>query len=248
MNLKNLLQQVHNGTLSVDDAAKQLNTQSFSELGYANVDHHRNIRSGCPEVIYCAGKNADQVLGIAKNMIDNQSNVLATRVTENLASKLQEAFQDAQWNPAARTVVVKRFPTEKQGNGRILIVTAGTSDIPVAEEAKVTAQFLGNQVRQINDVGVAGLHRLLNKLDDINQANVVIVVAGMDGALPSVVAGLTDKPVIAVPTSIGYGSNFNGLAPLLAMLNSCANGLAVVNIDNGFGAAVIANNINKLTK
>jgi NCAIR mutase (PurE)-related protein len=248
MDVKKLLEDVRAGIVSVDEAAGRLKTMPFDNLGYAVIDHHRQLRSGCPEVIYCAGKTLTQVTGIMRNMLDAGSNVLATRATEAMAQGVLSAYPDAEWNASARTIVIRRVPTEKNGGGKILVVTAGTSDLPVADEAVVTAGFLGNDVERLCDVGVAGLHRLLAKIDVLASAQVIIVIAGMEGALASVVGGLTDKPVIAVPTSVGYGASFGGVAALLAMLNSCANGVSVVNIDNGFGAAYIANSINKLTR
>jgi NCAIR mutase (PurE)-related protein len=249
MDIKKLLESVHNGEVSVDDAASKLKTMPFDDLGYALIDHHRQLRNGCPEVIYCAGKTVEQVQGIVKNLLEvGNTNVLATRATEKMAQVILTIYPDAEWNFSARTIVIKRKPIEKTGNGKILIVTAGTSDIPIADEAVITAEFLGNNVERLCDVGVAGLHRLLSKLDVISSANVIIVIAGMEGALASVIGGLTDKPVIAVPTSVGYGANFGGVSALLAMLNSCANGVSVVNIDNGFGAAYVANSINKLNR
>ncbi|KAA6319441.1 N5-carboxyaminoimidazole ribonucleotide mutase [termite gut metagenome] len=249
MDIKKLLEEVRSGVVSVDDAADRLKTLPFDDLGYALIDHHRQLRGGCPEVIYCAGKSVAQIEGIMKNLIEvGGTNVLATRATEEIAQAMLKIYPDAEWNPSARTIVIRRKPVEKNGNGKILIVTAGTSDIPVADEAVVTAEFLGNEVVKLCDVGVAGLHRLLAKFDVLLSANVIIVIAGMEGALASVVGGLTDKPVIAVPTSVGYGANFGGLSALLSMLNSCANGVAVVNIDNGFGAAYVANSINKLNR
>jgi NCAIR mutase (PurE)-related protein len=247
MDIKRLLEDVRSGTVSVDAAAAKLKTMPFDDLGYALVDHHRQLRNGCPEVIYCAGKTVAQVEGIVKNMIEvGNSNILATRATEEIAQAVLKIHPDAEWNPSARTIVIRRQVVEKSGGGKILVVTAGTSDLPVADEAVVTAEFLGNEVERLSDVGVAGIHRLLAKLDVINSANVIIVIAGMEGALPSVIGGLTDKPIIAVPTSIGYGASFGGVTALLSMLNSCANGVSVVNIDNGFGAAYIAGSINKI--
>jgi len=247
MDIKNILESVKTGTLSIEEAAVKLKTQPFDDLGYALVDHHRQLRNGCPEVIFCAGKNVQQVEGIVTNLLEvAHTNVLATRATEEMADAVRRIYPDAEWNPSARTLVIRRQPIEKSGIGKILVITAGTSDIPVADEAVVTAEFLGNEVERICDVGVAGIHRLFAKLDDIVSATVIIVIAGMEGALPSVIGGLTDKPVIAVPTSVGYGTSFGGITALLSMLNSCANGISVVNIDNGFGAAYIANSINKL--
>ncbi|MDR0537798.1 MAG: nickel pincer cofactor biosynthesis protein LarB [Tannerellaceae bacterium] len=247
MDVIKLLEAVKSGALPIEDAALQLKTQPFDDLGYALIDHHRKLRSGCPEVIYCAGKTVAQINGIMKNMLENgKSNVLATRVTAEAAQAILKQYPDAEWNSSARTIVVRRYPTEKNGKGKILVITAGTSDLPVADEAIVTAEFLGNDTELLCDVGVAGLHRLLSKLDIIASARVIIVVAGMEGALASVVGGLTDKPVIAVPAGVGYGASFGGVSALLSMLNSCANGVSVVNIDNGFGAGYIASSINKL--
>ena len=247
MDVRKLLENVRNGSVSVDEAAEKLRKMPFDDLGYAMIDHHRALRNGCPEVIYCAGKSLAQVEGIVRNMLEvGESNVLATRATEAVAERIQQLYPGAEWNPSARTIVIRRQPAAKAGGGTILVITAGTSDLPVADEAVVTAEFLGNQVARLCDVGVAGLHRLLARLDLVASANVIIVIAGMEGALASVVGGLTDKPIIAVPTSVGYGASFGGVSALLAMLNSCANGVSVVNIDNGFGAAYIASSINKI--
>jgi NCAIR mutase (PurE)-related protein len=247
MDITKILEDVRDGKLSVDKASAKLKTQPFDDLGYALIDHHRKLRNGCPEVIYCAGKNVKQVEGIIKNMLEvGKSNVLATRANAEIADAVKKTCPDAEWNPVARTIAIKRFPVENAGKGKILIIAAGTSDIPILEEAAVTAEFLGNEVERLCDVGVAGLHRLLAKLDKVANARVIIVIAGMEGALASVIGGLTDKPVIAVPSSVGYGTSFGGISALLSMLNSCANGVSVVNIDNGFGAAYIANSINKL--
>jgi len=233
--------------LTVEEAAVKLKTAPFDELGYAMIDHHRQLRTGCPEVIYCAGKTVEQVKGIVRNLLEKGDvNVLGTRATDEIAAEIIKLYPETRWTPSARTFTISRQKVEKTGKGKILIVTAGTSDIPVADEAVVTAEFLGNEVERLCDVGVAGLHRLLSKLDVLASARVIIVIAGMEGALASVIGGLTDKPVIAVPTSVGYGASFGGVSALLAMLNSCANGVSVVNIDNGFGAAYIANSINKL--
>lgn len=247
MDIKKLLEEVKAGAVSVDEAAGKLKSLPFDDLGYAMIDHHRELRNGCPEVIYCAGKTVAQVEGIVKNMLEvGESNVLATRATEEMAQVVRRHWPEAEWNPSARTIVIRRQPVARSGGGKILVITAGTSDMPVADEAVVTAEFLGNEVEKLCDVGVAGLHRLLARLDKVASANVIIVIAGMEGALASVIGGLTDKPVIAVPTSVGYGASFGGVAALLAMLNSCANGVSVVNIDNGFGAAYIASSINKI--
>jgi NCAIR mutase (PurE)-related protein len=249
MQLRKLLEDVKAGTLSLAEAEAQLKTSPFDDLGYAVIDHHRGIRNGCPEVIYCAGKTVEQITGIIENMLARpEENILATRIAPEAAQAVLHRFPEAEWNPSARTVTILRRPPAVDESKKILIVTAGTSDLPVADEAAVTASFLGNAVERLSDVGVAGLHRLLARLDVIASANVIIVIAGMEGALSSVVGGLTDKPVIAVPTSIGYGASFGGLAALLSMLNSCAGGVAVVNIDNGFGAACLASRINSLNR
>jgi NCAIR mutase (PurE)-related protein len=212
-------------------------------VGYAHIDHHRHLRHGMPEVIYCEGKTIEQVTGIAKRMLAQKSDVLATRASEEAYKAIKRLDRRAVYHEQSRAIVVqhKKKPLTK---GLVLVLTAGTSDIPVAEEAAITAEMLGSAVRTVYDVGVAGIHRLLSKRDDLDAARVVVVVAGMDGALPSVVGGLVNKPLIAVPTSVGYGAGFQGLAPLLTMLNSCAAGIAVMNIDNGFGAGVLAHRIN----
>jgi len=244
-NIKDLLERVKNGDESIETAVKELKKLPFEDVGYAKIDHHRELRNGYPEVIYCAGKTVEQIKGIVKRLIDRNNNILATRASKEVYEGILEVTGDAVYYEAARIVVVKRreiIVTDKV----IAVVTAGTSDIPVAEEAAVTAETLGNRVNRIFDVGVAGIHRLLANTDALMSANVLIVVAGMEGALASVVGGLVDKPVIAVPTSVGYGANFGGLAALLTMLNSCSSGIGVVNIDNGFGAGYLASMINKL--
>ncbi|MGE4213843.1 MAG: nickel pincer cofactor biosynthesis protein LarB [Anaerotignaceae bacterium] len=246
MDTKKLLNDLMNGKISIDDAEKKLKFAPIQDLGYAVIDHQRAIRNGCPEVIYCAGKTIEQIKGIVLNMLEGGTkNILGTRATKEMFNGVKEVCPDAVYHEDARIILVEREPVEKTG-GKILVATGGTSDIPVAEEAAITAEYLGNEVVRAYDVGVAGLHRLLSKLDLIAEANVIIAVAGMEGALASVIGGLTDKPVIAVPTSVGYGANFSGLSSLLCMLNSCANGVVVVNIDNGFGAGYTANSINKL--
>lgn len=244
-NIKDLLERVKSGDETIESAVKELKMLPFEDVGYAKIDHHRELRNGYPEVIYCAGKTVEQIKGIVKHLIDRNNNILATRASKEVYDGILEVTGDAVYYEAARIVVVKRreiLVTDKV----IAVVTAGTSDIPVAEEAAVTAETLGNKVNRIFDVGVAGIHRLLANTDALMSANVLIVVAGMEGALASVVGGLVDKPVIAVPTSVGYGANFGGLAALLTMLNSCASGIGVVNIDNGFGAGYLASMINKL--
>lgn len=240
-----LLENVRKGTLDVETALKRLRHMPFEDVTYAHIDHHRHLRHGMPEVIYCEGKTIDQVVGIAGRMLQAGSDVLATRASESMYKAVRKLDRRARYHPASRAVVVQTSK-KKRTNGIILVLTAGTSDIPVAEEAAVTAEVLGSTVRTVFDVGVAGIHRILSKRDLLDSARVIVVAAGMDGALPSVVGGLVDKPIIAVPTSVGYGAGFQGLAPLLTMLNSCASGIAVMNIDNGFGAGVLAHRINLL--
>ncbi|MFA5670602.1 MAG: nickel pincer cofactor biosynthesis protein LarB [Balneolaceae bacterium] len=243
--LKKLLNNVQNQNTSVDDAIEQLKDLPFKDLGFAIIDNHRELRVGYPEVIYCEGKTVDQVKDIVKFMLTTKNNILATRATEEMFLSVRDFAPEAQFNCLGKVITIEQSPLPKT-DSYIVIVSAGTSDLPVVEEAKETALILGNQVKVITDVGVAGIHRLFARLDVIRGAKVVIVIAGMEGALASVVGGLVDKPVIAVPTSVGYGANFNGLSPLLSMLNSCASGVSVVNIDNGFGAAYTASMINRL--
>jgi hypothetical protein len=242
--IKSILEGIKDGNLSVDNAMDKLNDLPFEDLGYAKIDHHRGLRNGYPEVIYCEGKSVEHIKGIVTKMLERNNNVLATRANDEIYEGLKEITKDLEYYSAARIIVVKQREIEKT-ESKILVVTGGTSDIPVAEEAAITAEVMGNSVERLYDVGVAGIHRLLSNRDKLNEASVIITVAGMEGALASVVGGLVDKPVIAVPTSVGYGAHFNGLATLLAMLNSCASGIGVVNIDNGFGAAYLANSINQ---
>lgn len=243
--LTKLLQGVRDGKTDVESALNRLKHLPFEDVVYAHIDHHRHLRHGMPEVIYCEGKTIDQVVGIAQRMLANKSDVLATRADERVYKAVKKLDRRALYHKASRSIVIqnKRKTLTK---GMVLVLTAGTSDIPVAEEAAVTADMLGSTVQTVYDVGVAGIHRVLSKREVLDAARVIIVAAGMDGALPSVVGGLVDKPVIAVPTSVGYGAGFQGLAPLLTMLNSCAAGIAVMNIDNGFGAGVLAHRINLL--
>lgn len=240
-----LLEEVRAGTLAVDAALEQLRGAFSQDLGHSRIDHDRQARVGYPEVVYGAGKTVDQVLDIAACLRKRGAAVLTTRASAEMGAAVVERFPGACYHPIARAITIQPEPPPLT-ESYIGIVTAGTSDLPVAAEARVTAEFYGNRVELISDVGVAGLHRLLGELDLVRGARVVIVVAGMEGALASVVAGQVDKPVIAVPTSVGYGASFSGLAALLAMLNSCASGVGVVNIDNGFGAAQLASMINKL--
>ncbi|WP_430886061.1 nickel pincer cofactor biosynthesis protein LarB [Fusibacter sp. JL216-2] len=243
--LEKLLNDVKSSDLDVKDALKQLETLPFSDLGFAKIDNHRELRVGYPEVIYGEGKTVDHVVKIVDHMNRKGANVLVTRCSEDMARGIMEICHKAEYNPIGRTVCITNAKVE-ESQEYIAIVAAGTSDLPVVEEAYETARILGNKVKKITDVGVAGIHRLFANLDDIRGAKVVIVAAGMEGALASVLGGLVNKPIIAVPTSVGYGANFGGLAALLSMLNSCASGVSVVNIDNGFGAAYNASIINKL--
>lgn len=243
--LKTLLEGIKRGDVNVNEGVEKLKDLPFKELGYAKIDNHREVRVGYPEVIYCAGKTVEQVKGIVEFMLTKNNNILGTRATEEMYEAVKEICPEAVYNKLARTITVKNKEVPMPDT-YIAIVTAGTSDIPVAEEAAITAEILGNRVERIFDVGVAGIHRLFNRLDLIRGAKVVVVIAGMEGALVSVVGGLVDKPVIAVPTSVGYGANFGGLSALLCMLNSCASGVSVVNIDNGFGAGYLGSMINKL--
>jgi pyridinium-3,5-biscarboxylic acid mononucleotide synthase len=244
--LKRLLRQVAEGKASVDSAFRKIRALPFESLGMASVDHHRAIRQGVPEVILGEGKTAAQIIRIARAMRKSGADVLITRLDKGKQTAIRKQFRRADVYQEARCAVIRSAPNVRNGKGNILVVTAGTSDIPVAEEAAVTAEFLGNRVEKLYDVGVAGIHRLLMQKKTLLSARVIVVVAGMEGALASVVGGLTDKPVIAVPTSVGYGASFGGVAALLGMLNSCAPTVAVVNIDNGFGAGVISSVINRL--
>jgi hypothetical protein len=243
--LRALLEQVRSGDLAVDRAVDRLRELPFRDLGEAVLDNHRELRRGHPEVIYCAGKTVAQVQTIITALLEGDGDLLATRATDEMAAAVADLSPEIRYNPLARTLALQRRERPLTETA-IAIITAGTSDLPVAEEAAETALLFGNRVERINDVGVAGLHRLLARLDVIRGARVVIVIAGMEGALASVVAGLVARPVIAVPTSVGYGANFGGLSALLAMLTSCAGGVGVVNIDNGFGAACLASLINQL--
>lgn len=243
--LEELLQRVANGEVSPNKAFESLKTLPFEDLGFVNIDQHRNIRTGYPEAVFCQGKTSEQIAAIMVKLVELNDNIIGSRATSENYEAVLEVVPDAVYYEEARMIVINRNP-KPQSDKIIAIVTAGTADIPVAEEAAITAMMLGNQVDRIYDVGVAGIHRLFAKLDRIRAANVVIVIAGMEGALASVVGGLVETPVIAVPTSIGYGANLGGISALLSMLNSCANGVGIVNIDNGFGAAYLASNINKL--
>jgi hypothetical protein len=243
--IKSILELVRSGKTTVNEAFEQLKTFPFEDLGHSKVDHHRLVRSGYPEVIYCQGKTKDQVADIVKCMLHRGSNILATRACEKMFVKVKELTDKAVYHSVARIIEIKQQEVTSPQTA-IAVVCAGTSDIPVAEEAAVTAEALGNKVERTYDVGVAGIHRLMDHIALIRKARVIVVCAGMEGALASVVGGLVDKPIIAVPTSIGYGANFGGISALLGMLTSCANGVSVVNIDNGFGAGYVASMINKL--
>lgn len=245
--LKELLNKVKNDEVTIDTAVEKLKELPFTEIGnYAKIDNHRALRNGYPEVIFCQGKSLDHINGIITKMLAmGENNILATRASKEVYESVCKITDNAIYYDLARIIVIRRKEIIKTENS-ILVVTGGTADIPVAEEAAITAEVLGNKVERLYDVGVAGIHRLLSKLDVIYSANVIIAAAGMEGAIASVVGGLVDVPVIAVPTSVGYGASFNGVAALLAMLNSCASGTSVVNIDNGFGAGYLASMINKM--
>lgn len=243
--IKKLMLDVKNDKISLEEGVNILKDLPFKDLGYAKIDNHREMRVGYPEVIYCEGKTVDQIKGIVEFMLTKDNNILGTRASKEAYDEVKKIYPEAEYNELARTIVIKKREVESK-EGYIAVVTAGTSDIPVSEEAAITAEIFGNKVERIYDVGVAGIHRLFDKLQLIRDAKVIVVAAGMEGALASVVGGLVDKPVIAVPTSIGYGANFHGLSALLSMLNSCASGVSVVNIDNGFGAGYLASMINNL--
>lgn len=245
-NLKNLLQDFRDGAVTLEQIMEQLKVLPFEDLTYAKIDHHRSVRQGFPEVVFCQGKTIGQVATIMRKLADQSPNVLGTRADTEMFAAVKEQIPEAWYHELARLIVVERKPQIPDPERYILVMSAGTSDIPVAEEAAITAEIMGHAVKRVYDVGVAGIHRLFAHYETICQANVCIVVAGMEGALASVVGGLVAKPIIAVPTSIGYGANFQGLAALLSMLNSCAAGVSVVNIDNGFGAGRMASIINSL--
>jgi len=239
-----LLEDYKHSRISQEDAVEKLKLLPFEDLGFARVDHHREVRKGIPEVIFGTGKTPEQIVEIVRSMHRNNTNILVTRTDEAVYESLKKEFSGAEFHVNCKAITIRRS-REYTGKGKILVVSAGTADIPVAEEAVLTADLFGNHTDSLYDVGVAGMHRLLSERERLQAARVIIVAAGMEGALPSVVAGLVAVPVIAVPTSVGYGAHFGGIAPLLSMLNSCA-GLAVVNIDNGFGAGQLASLINHL--
>jgi len=248
MNVKEvekLLNDVKSGTTTVDKALEVLKNFPYTDLGFARIDHHREMRTGYPEIIYCAGKSVDQVKEIVRVMSERENNVIGTRANQDMYDAVKSIIPSAVYHPMARIISVQKKKPEMPESS-IAVITAGTSDMPVAEEAAITAELLGNKVLRIYDAGVAGIHRLVDKLPEIRTCRVVVVIAGMEGALASVVGGLVDKPVIAVPTSVGYGANFGGISALLAMLTSCSTGVTVVNIDNGFGAGFSASMINKM--
>lgn len=242
--IKKLLDQVQSGRIGVDEAADKMSNLPYEDIEFARVDHHRDLRLGFPEVILGQGKTPEQITQIAERILTNSSNLLVSRTNAEVFRKIREFAADAEFHSEARMISVLRDRTER-GDGVIAIISAGTSDIPIAEEAAITAASMGNRVSRIYDVGVAGIHRLFGARPDFESARVIVVVAGMEGALPSVVGGMVSVPVIAVPTSIGYGASFDGLAALLGMLNSCASNVTVVNIDNGFGAGFVAGLINR---
>jgi pyridinium-3,5-biscarboxylic acid mononucleotide synthase len=248
MNIKEvekLLTAVKNGNTTVEDALEVLRNFPYTDLGFARIDHHREIRTGYPEIVYCAGKTVEQVREIFRVMAERENNVIGTRANQEMYDAVKSIIKKTEYHKVARIISVQKKKIDPPET-MIAVITAGTSDMPVAEEAAVTAELLGNKVIRIYDAGVAGIHRLVDKLPEIRKCKVVIVIAGMEGALASVVGGLVDIPVIAVPTSVGYGANFGGISALLAMLTSCSSGVTVVNIDNGFGAGFSASMINKI--
>ncbi len=246
--LKKLLEAVSRGEVAPEEALERLKTLPFEEAGFACIDHHRSLRKGLSEVIFGEGKSGEQIITIMEKMVANGDNVLVTRLSPEKSGPILKKFPESTYHQEARALTLMIHPVETRGWGKILVLSAGTSDIPVAQEAVVTARFMGNQVETIFDVGVAGIHRVMVHSRKLREASVIIVVAGMEGALPSVVGGLVERPVIAVPTSVGYGASFGGIAALLGMLNSCASGVVVVNIDNGFGAGYAASLINRVGK
>ncbi|MGN1165443.1 MAG: nickel pincer cofactor biosynthesis protein LarB [Lachnospiraceae bacterium] len=244
MDTHDILEKVKNGEISIEEAEGYLRRQPFEELGYAKIDTHRKLRLGFPEVIFCSGKANSHLLEIFKRIYEEEGEVLGTRASKEQYEYLKEEYPQVQYDEISRIIKIEK--EGKKRSGLIAVCTAGTADIPVAEEAAQVAEYFGVCVERVYDVGVSGLHRLLSKLETIQKANCVIAVAGMEGALGSVIGGLVDKPVIAVPTSVGYGANMKGISALLTMINSCANGVAVVNIDNGYGAGYLAAQMNKL--
>ncbi len=244
MDAKTILEQVKNGELSIEEAERYFKAEPYEEMGYAKLDHHRKIRTGFPEVIFCERKPDEFLKGIYQKMVAEDNRAFGTRASQHQYELIRSVIPDVQYDPVARILKVER--EARNGEGLIAVCTAGTADIPVAEEAAQTAEYFGAKVSRVYDVGVSGLHRLLSKVDVIQKANAVIVVAGMEGALASVIGGMVSNPVIAVPTSVGYGASFHGLSALLTMINTCANGVATVNIDNGYGAGYLATQMNRL--
>ncbi|OON93319.1 MAG: 1-(5-phosphoribosyl)-5-amino-4-imidazole-carboxylate carboxylase [Candidatus Epulonipiscioides saccharophilum] len=244
MNINQILEQVKQGDISINEAEQRLKELPYKDMGFARIDHHRKLRSGFGEVIFCQSKTNDHLLKIYQHFADENLEVLGTRASADQYNYISAQISEIEYDPISR--ILKLEKANKNHTGLIAVCTGGTTDIPVAEEAAQVAEFFGSQVLRIYDVGVAGIHRLFSKIEEINKANCIIAVAGMEGALPGVLAGMVDKPVIAVPTSIGYGACFNGISALLTMLNSCAEGISVVNIDNGFGAGYLATQINRL--
>lgn len=244
MDARELLEQVKAGLISIDDAEKIIKKAPFEEMGYAKLDYHRSVRQGNPEVVFCQGKPDEYLVEIYKRLLEVEGEVFGTRASKEQYELVTKEIPEITYDEISK--ILKYEKPDKIRRGKIAVCTAGTADIPVAEEAAMTAEFFGSKVTRIYDVGVCGIHRLLGKLDDIQDANCIVAVAGMEGALASVIGGLVSKPVIAVPTSVGYGASMNGISALLTMINSCANGIAVVNIDNGYGAGYMANQINRL--
>jgi len=242
--MKKVLEDYKKEKINLNDVLEKIKNLPYEDLGFAKIDNHRLIRKGYPETVFCPGKTNEQIIKIIEKMMQKDHNILLTKAEKKVYNAVKKEFNNAEYNKVAKTIIIKKIKTKPSKN-KILIITAGTSDIPIAEEAYVTAEIMGNNVEKAYDVGVAGVHRLFDIKDKIFNANVIIVVAGMEGALASIVGGLTSKPVIAVPTSVGYGASFKGIAPLLTMMNSCAEGVVVVNIDNGFGAAYFASLINR---
>jgi len=243
--LEKLLTDLRDKNISVDTAMNILKDLPFEDIGIANIDHHRELRRGTPEVIFGQGKKTEDIIEIMNRMYNKDSRILVTRLSDEKAEKIVKTFPESTYYERSKALTLSNRPPKITGRGPVLVICAGTSDIPVAEEAAVTAEFMGNEVETVNDIGVAGLHRIFARKNTLLKAEVVIVVAGMEGALPSVIGGLVEKPIIAVPTSVGYGASFGGIAALLGMLNSCASGVTVVNIDNGFGAGYAASVINR---
>lgn len=244
MGVYEILEKVKNGEISIEEAENYFRREPFEEMGYAKLDTHRKVRSGFAEVIFCSGKSDKHLLNIFKRLYEVEGEVFGTRASKHQYELIHKHFPKVKYDPISKIIKIEK--ENKKRIGKIVVCTAGTADIPVAEEAAQTAEYFGTNVERIYDVGVSGIHRLLSRLDLIQSANCIVAVAGMEGALASVIGGLVDKPVIAVPTSVGYGANLNGLSALLTMINSCANGIAVVNIDNGYGAGYMATQINRL--